>query len=318
MGFTESDLRRVDEGQIVARSLELDDNREIAVLSLARLAAPARSVIPHLQRAEIYASSSAAPDAGRFSTPARLEDLGSLNFPRSDIKDLADCRVGACEIKLSERMIGRFQNAIDWNSPEHIEQVSALTREMLLEYVRAYRSGGDGALGLYADKPEPLSIADGFEALLANADLLKDFFPDLHAYLSNYPEQEPAGAQEFMYWLREEFGLKPVVSLYHAAVHAPSGDDGPSAAVALKQLYASHYFQAALNVIAVMDSEGDTGTPGSYVVFTRHARFDGPLTGFGRMLVRVRLQDGGTETLNRLRARAEGDYGAGQAESRHD
>ena len=110
--------------------------------------------------------------------------------------------------------------------------------------------------------------------------------------------------------------MKPVVSLHHAVVHAPAAEKVPSAAVALKQLYASHYFQAALNVMAVVDATGDTGEPSAYVLFTRHARFDGPLTGFGRMLVRVRLQDGGTETLNRLRERVEEEYRAGQAESR--
>jgi hypothetical protein len=43
----------------------------------------------------------------KVSSPPRLEDFAQLVLPADDIEDLKRCRVGSCELKLSESSLNR-------------------------------------------------------------------------------------------------------------------------------------------------------------------------------------------------------------------
>lgn len=308
--LVEADLAAVDDGQIITQVLGGEDKRAMAVLGVVRLAVPGDFSGELLSDPELLVLSSLGPEFGTFSDPPRIEDVEDLDFPRQDIEALRTCRVGACDVKLPAAVIERFRREIDWESDEGAANAAALAREMLVDYVASYRAAGNAALGAYADKEEVLSIAEGFELLLEDAKPLAELVPSLHAYLINYPRQRPDRAEDLVYWVRENFGIKSVVSLYHMIVYRTGADLASPVVIASKQLYASHYFQAVLNVMAVFDASGERGQPSSYLISVQSARFDGELGGFKRIIVRSRLNREVAGDLESLRDRLEASYRA--------
>ena len=54
--------------------------------------------------------------------------------------------IGDCQIKLSAPMIERFRKEIDWAAPDYQIKVTNLFKEMLVEYIKDYRTRGEAAL----------------------------------------------------------------------------------------------------------------------------------------------------------------------------
>jgi hypothetical protein len=74
--------------------------------------------------------------------------------------------------------------------------------------------------------------------------------------------------------------------------------------VARKQLYATHYFEAALELLAIVDGTGAPGEPRTYLITVRRFRFDALPGGLFNIRGRVRRQlvDATRADLERQRA----------------
>jgi hypothetical protein len=46
-----------------------------------------------------------------------------------------------------------------------------------------------------------------------------DYVKEFNDYLAAWPKGKLAGAQDVLYWAKDTFGLKPVVSAYHATLY---------------------------------------------------------------------------------------------------
>ncbi len=94
---------------------------------------------------------------------------------------------------------------------------------MALEYIEAYRHGGNSELAVYVDSDRPQFIAQEFAEMLQRADMLPDAAPELQKFLLDYPAAPRAkGLEDYFYWSEAAFGLKPVFRLNHVAVHPVS------------------------------------------------------------------------------------------------
>jgi hypothetical protein len=94
-----------------------------------------------------------------------------------------------------------------------------LARVSLLEYVNRYLTRGNKALTEYNDKKTPLRFADEFEAILNASPYIFDYEPEFYAYLREYPAKCLDDSEDFIYWLKEKFGLKPVISVTHVRIY---------------------------------------------------------------------------------------------------
>ncbi len=94
--------------------------------------------------------------------------------------------------------------------------------------------------------------------------------PSLRSYFTSYPHGAlPAGAAEVFFWSEDVMPrLRPILSVTHLVVFTPPELPGMTLA-ASKQIYANHYFEAAVDLTAVVDRD-----PGIYVVVLRRYRFD--------------------------------------------
>lgn len=219
----------------------------------------------------------------RISSPPRLEDFAALELPQEDVADLRSCRVGACEIKLSQSALDRVRSEIDWSKPTARAEATALARRLALEYVTGYVEGGNSRLAVYRDAARPTFVADEFASMVERLPSLVEYLPELRAYLLQYPKAAPPNSSSFFYWQEARFGLKPTIRINHVVI-----EDRPGAiAVASKLLYASHYFWTALE-LRVLVSDPARGR-GFWFVTVSRSRSDG-LTGFVGRFVRGRAE----------------------------
>jgi hypothetical protein len=280
MRFSPADLRALGAGEAIVKSLETSVRQELAHFGVVHIQASTERFIQRFRDIERFESGSGIPQIGRFSVLPRPEYLAALTLPTEDVEALRRCRLGDCDVKLSAAAMSQFRNNVDWSSPNAVRQANEVARGMLFALVRQYQMEGNEALGHYDDGDETLQVADEFRALLPSRDLLPAPVPALIAYLDDYPRGRPAGAEDFFYWSVVDFGLKPTLRLIHVTIYPM--DDRPRSdvayAIAIKQLYASHYFHSALELRFLVD-DGRFGKRGFYLLSITRSRTDG-MTGF--------------------------------------
>ncbi len=112
----------------------------------------------------------------------------------------------------------QFMTDLDWSKPNYRERANVLMREKLLEYVKGYLQGGNAELAEYRDKSYRLRLVDEFRSLLQPAPYMYGYSPEFESYLEGFPGSRPKDAQDFIYWSKEKFGLKPVISITHVII----------------------------------------------------------------------------------------------------
>jgi hypothetical protein len=220
----------------------------------------------------------------KFSNPPAVSDLKGFSFGAEDVEELRSCKPGNCKIQLPAESMEAYQKSIDWNAPDIQERVNKLLRQRTIERLQAYQRDGNRALITYDDKDEPLDPAKQFEAILSYAQTLPTKLPDCRHYLLAYPDAKPANTQDMFYWTNEKFGLKPTLRVIHVVTKKGQSANEPAYAIAEKQLYASHYFQTALNITFLVRNT-DTSSTGFYLLRAMGSTQAG-LTGFKGSLIR--------------------------------
>ena len=310
MGFSAADLRALDAGSAVIKSLDTPIREELAHVGVVYVDAQPERFVERFRDIERFERGPGIPQIGRFGSPPRLEDLESLALPATDVAALSKCRPGDCDVKLSAAAMSRFRNEVDWSSANAARQADEVAREMILELVHAYQAAGNAALGYYDDGDEPLSVAEQFRALLASGDPLPAPVPALLAYLDDYPRGRPAGADDFFYWTVVDFGLKPTIRVNHVTVYPLTASPplGVAYAIAIKQLYASHYFHTTLELRFLVVDDRRYGRRGSSLISITRSRNDG-MTGFKgfflRPIISRRSRDGVRGYLEHVRRQVE-------------
>jgi len=212
--------------------------------------------------------------------------------------------VGDCALKLSEETLARVRKDVDFSRPDVRPQVEMLMRRLAVDYVNAYREGGNSRLAVYRDGAKPTFVANEFRELVGNMPELAEYLPSTRQYLLDYPRPPARPTTSFFYWQEAAFGLKPTIRINHVAIQ-----EGPDATiVASKQLYSSHYFWTALELRALIP-DAARGS-GFWFVTINRSRSDG-LSGFvGRMIrgkvresARSGLESALVSTKGRLEAR---------------
>lgn len=281
--FSAADVRAVNAGAAVVHSLETPVRQELAHFGVVHINAPADRFIERFRDIERFESGPGVPQIRRFASPPRLEDLAPLKLPPKDITALRHCRQAACDVNLSNDAIARFRREVNWSAPTAAADAERLAKGLMLGTLLSYQSQGNAGLGRYEHDDDPIVVADEFRALLTTGHTLPIPVPALIAYLNDYPKNRPTGAEDLFYWSVVDFGLKPTVRVNHVVIYPPPGKpSGVSHVIAIKQLYATHYFHTTLELRFLVE---DPRRAGFYLVSITRSRSDGT-TGFAGSLLR--------------------------------
>jgi len=245
--------------------------------------------------------------AGEFSAPPDVRDLNGLSLERDDIEDLKKCRPGDCELQLPEESMEAARASLQWNSPDITEQVTILAKRGIVRLLKEYQQDGDPALLPYRGERDPMPPAEQFRSLLSRLELFPRYLPDLNRYLLQYPNSRPEETQDFFYWEKINFGLKPTTRVNHAIIYRTSAP-GAVHVLAIKQLYATHYFQTALDLSFCVPSSTVSGEDGFYLITvkgSRQAGLTGVKGGLVRKVVITRTRESLERALNSIRENLE-------------
>jgi hypothetical protein len=236
-----------------------------------------------------------------FSDPPQLSDLDGFTLDEQDIQELKKCKSSHCEVQLPSEAIEAFQQSVDWPSPDAAEQVNRLAKKMTLEAIMRYQQGGNAALGTYRDKSHPTVVAETFRSLLSRSKALPVYLPELDRYLLDYPNAPSEHIQSKFFWEKVNFGLKPTIRVVQAIIYRDAGATSPVYAIAVKQLYASHYFETALDLTFCVPDPENRERPGFYLITVKGSQQAG-LTGLKGSLVRKVAVDKTRSSLERALA----------------
>jgi hypothetical protein len=277
-------------GAPLAKNLETDPAKEVAVFGGIWIVAPIAKYIAALQDIENFEKGPGFRATKKISEPARIEDFAALVLPNDDVQDLKSCKVGDCELKLSAEALARVKKEVDWTKPDAKAQLERLVRAMAVDYVNAYREGGNSRLAVYRDGANPTFVANEFRELVRGMPELGQYLPDMRQYLLEYPKATRRPTTSFIYWQEAEFGLKPTIRLSHVAIQ--EGSD--ATIVASKQLYSSHYFWTALELRALIPDPSRGA--GFWFLNVNRSRSDG-LSGFVGRIIRGKVREGARNGL---------------------
>jgi hypothetical protein len=317
LGLRRIDLMALDGGRAVVRIPKANDAREVAVLGVVRIDAPMDFLVERFRDVEGFmVSDRVVAQVGTFSAVPSTQDLESLSLPEGDIEALRECKVGNCDVKLPHSAIERIRREVDWSQPGYRDRASEVIASELVQYLRSYMSGGNAALITYHDKGEPLSLAEGFRILHGKSRQVMDGDAGLHDYVEYFPEVGLPGAEDIFYWTVEDFGLKPVTSLDHMMIIRDPATCGSHVYIAIKRIYASHYFHAVIKLATLMPVSERGPQNRTYLVLFARMRFDGGVRGLRRFVLERRLKNYWTLELTSLRSRAVEEYRATRVAAR--
>ena len=241
-------------------------------------------------------------EIGQFRNPPQFDDLASLTVVHEDV-DLRDCKVGDCDIRLPADVIARFQREVDWRSADADAQAARLFKRVLFDEVTAYVSGSSGRILEYDDDKRPVRPVDDFAGLLRNSPYLEAVVPGLGAHFARFPERRMDGADDFLYWSKEKFGLTPFISVTHVAL-VPNGPHQYVAAT--RDVYSTRYVDASLSLAIASDSVSDSGS--FYLVYVNRSRANalkGAFAKLRRSIVERRARGSLEENLKNVKRRLE-------------
>ena len=282
--LSDSEIQSIRAGQPVVKVLESRTPEELFVFGSVYIRSTPENYLKLASDVDALRKLPSYLAVRKFSNPPQLSDLEGFTLEDDDVKELKECRPGRCEVQLPENYMEQFQKDVNWSAPDAADQANRLAQRMALDALIGYTKEGNAALGVYHDKNHPADVAEVFSSILSRSEALPQYMPDLHQYLLDYPKVKPASIQSQFYWEKVKFGLKPTLRIVQAIVYRGTRPNDPNYAVAIKQLYSSHYFKAALDLtICVRDPANPSN--GFYLITLKGSQQDG-LTGFKGSIVR--------------------------------
>ena len=300
IGLSQKDINKCNRDVVVKQVAMHDEPREIAVFAIVRMDVPQDVFISRFRQIDRFMKNDKLHQIGIFSNPPKTEDLSTLQLPKSDFEEMARCRIGNCKVKFPAEILQRLQE-IDWSLQDAADSAMGLFRHSCVDYVRAYGEKGNATLMVYADKEKPMTLTEGFELLLSQGAYLYRSDPELMSYLKDFSRPPPQGIDDFFFWSLEDFGQRPTFTINQAAIYEKGQDDSSTHMIAVKQIYASHYFQARLQIMDLVTASPESKEPSFYLLYLDRLRFDMDVNTVKRVLISKGLRSHVTSWLGLLR-----------------
>jgi hypothetical protein len=294
--LTDAEISDIRRGKAVTKTLSTPTPGEVAVFGAIYVKATPDQYLKAAQNFDDLRKSASYLGIQPFSTPPKLADLKGFVLDENDIKDLKNCKPGGCELQLPTESMEEFKKSVNWSGSDVSAQVNSLAQKMALQLLVNYQKDGNSALGNYYDKQHPLHVTEQFKSLLGESSSLSTYLPELQRYLIDYPHAQLANANSIFFWENVKFGLKPTLRMNQMVIFRGQGPAGPLDAVAIKQLYASHYFQTALDLTVCAKDSNQPSENGFFLITVKGSRQAG-LTGAKGSLIRKKAVSGTRSSL---------------------
>jgi hypothetical protein len=274
--LTDLDTKRMAEaerGEAVTITLDAPDKTEIAMLGVVRIPVPRAFYLDRVHDLSGFLVTGMRSAAGRFSDPARSDDVAALALEQSDAKALEKCKPFSCDVKLPADMMERLRSELA-ESRDPAPKADSLMREWVIAYVNAYRADSSEELVVYDDTKRSVRSSEAFR-VLRSEPMPAGIDSQPFAQMLALPRSaRPADVASRISWEIDRLsGLKPTLEVVERSIYSPSASPAESY-MTTKLLYASHYFESQIDFITIADAQAPTGGPDIYLVIVRRQKFD--------------------------------------------
>jgi hypothetical protein len=299
LGFSSAELADLQRGKVVKHILPPRVPEEVGVVGAVRIRGSRDRLMAAYQDIVTFRRSVKPPvlAIGRFSEQPDSSDLDALTTTSDDF-NLRDCKVGDCDIRLPTADIQRVGASIDWRRPGADARALAIFKQILLSHVRSYVTGGPGRMTEYDDGRTRILPAVAGDDLIRSSPYLDALKPGLAAHVQCMWANRLDGANDILYWSKEQYGFEPFISVTHVTI----AQAGPHQTVAAnRDVYSSRYVDAGLSLMVASDDAGD---PASffllYINRTRANALRGPMARLLRTMIEHKAKrslDGGLRDI---------------------
>lgn len=299
--LSRADIARLDAGHVFSHTLDTIHGREVATLGIVRIATPPEEYVRRATDIVTFKRTEDVFEIGKFSDRPSLRDVASLSLDEGDVRRLQSCRIDDCDVRMSADLIQQFASAVDWRAADAGQRANTVMRRVLIDYVTRYLEVGPDALMEYADARPRLNVRDEFASLVDADRITWPHVGDLRRHLLQFP-QGAAGATDFIYWSKERVHTRPVISATHVVIMPMPDDSMVRYAIASKQIYAMHYFDASLGLTLLVRDE-TAASPTTFVIYLNRSRidlFDGVFGSITRRIVSGKARSLVAAQLGRL------------------
>jgi hypothetical protein len=298
--FSPAELSDIEHGKVARHTLGADTAGEVAAVGVIWVDAPTATFLREFSDIARFKQSEGVLQIGRFSNEPTIEDLARLSVDENDF-DARRCRVGNCSVRLSASEIARFQREIAWDAPDAKARAAGLYKQVLLDHVRAYWFGGPARMKQYDAGTRAIRPVDEFVGILNNSSAIGALAPGLPEHLRDFPAGRLEGAEDFLYWSKERFGMAPFITVTHVTM--TRGLSG-SVVITSKDVYSSRYMDASLGTTVISEAPGG----GFHLIYLNRSRADalkGGLSGLRRAIVERRARGSLEQNLKAIKTRLE-------------
>jgi hypothetical protein len=272
--LSDEDRHRID-GRTVIVTILPASGHEVATLAAGSLSVGPDALLASVKNIVDLKKSSLVPQIGRFSAPPQLEDLRALTLDNSDVDEIRRCGPERCGLKLESGEILRLQQAFSRASENPRAALEHEFRRIVLERANDYLRRG-----------EPRNQRE-FSMLLQHSPHLQSL-PQLNTYLQRYPETPLPDAESFLYWSKETYAWKPIISVTHVTMLRGTADGGsPEAVIATRDVFATRYTSGSVVLTLLLRNQRQPYQ--RYLVYLNRTWIDG-LRGLWRPFVEHRIK----------------------------
>lgn len=264
--FSDKEIASIDRGAAIAKLLPTKTPAEVFVVGIVHIQSTPEEYVRLVFNLDRLRKLPGYLDVQEIHQKPELSDFQGFTLEPEDIQALKTCRPGKCDVQLPAEVMEDLKRGIDWSQADVAAQINLRLQHKVLAALKNYQTHGKSVLSTYHDKDEPFHIRQQFEDWLERSVGLSGYLPKLSEYLLEYPQVQPPHGESMFYWEKVNFGMKPTIRLNHAITYQAIHPETDDRIVVVKQLYASHYFQLALDLSACVPKDPLDLHAGFYLV----------------------------------------------------
>jgi hypothetical protein len=268
IALTDAEIQQIGQGQVVTKVLDTGDKYGLLVFGAVYVNAPIPKFaavyrdVNTLLKDKVYL---AVQEFSQGGAPPKLSDFARLELDNKDVDEFGSCQPGDCDLQI----LGNFEAnkaKINWKSPDRYNQMNQLVREALNQGMTKYLAGGLKELGTYRDMGKPLNLYQATKDMVDRSFFLpKDKVPAIYSHVIDYPQGKLAGAEDFFYWEKIDFGQEPTVRVNHVTLF-PMGFGPIKYMISNKQVYSTRYIRVALQMFYCVPDTQNPNKPGFFLI----------------------------------------------------
>jgi hypothetical protein len=308
LGFDRAAEQQLLAGEIVSAEREETTAKQLAVSIGMLVKGDPDALASAVLDGQTLKANPAILGFGKIDPEAPEATLAGIAYTEGEVDEvrkLLEAEAGD-EFNLSADELTTLQKATAGHDPKQagdpavIQAVNEAYRSILLGRLQAYLARGVAGLAPYQRDGAMSDPAEDLRAAAEASQLLQEAAPEMYRGLLDYPEHQPADAQQAFFWVKETANDRPVFSLSHRMVQRrPDG-----LLLLSRTFYAGHSFNASLSGAGVLPVEG-----GNAVFYTNRTSSDqvtGFMQGMRHELGRGMMRDALIESFQAIRAQLGG------------